>query len=135
MNTRTAAPLLVISSLAVLLTGCGGGQGGRDGAAVGLARGHVIVMDDLSPARDQRNSLAQQADTARPLSADERRELKGNAPRVAVQPFSAEVWRELKADAPSAVAEPFSAEVWRELKADAPVCRRSSRSALRSGVS
>ena len=114
MNTRTAAPLLIISSLAVLLTGCGGqaGQGGRDGAAVGLARGHVIVMDDLSPARDQRNSLAQQADTARPLSAAE---LKGNAPRVAGQPFSAEVWRELKADAPSAVA--------------------SSRSALRSGVS
>jgi len=122
MNTRTAAPLIIISSLAVLLTGCGGGAGpgGRDGAAVGLARGHVIVMDDLSPARDQRTSLAQQADTARPLSADERRELKGNAPRVAVQPFSAEVWRELKGNAPSAVAEPFSAEVRRELKGNAP---------------
>ena len=113
MNTRTAAPLIIISSLAVLLTGCGGGagQGGRDGAAVGLARGHVIVMDDLSPARDQRTSLAQQADTARPLSADERRELKGNAPAAVAEPFSAEVWRELKGGAAPGTTSPLSTDL------------------------
>ena len=109
MNTRTAVSLIAISSLAVLLTGCGGaaGHAGRDAAAIGLARGSVIVKDDLALAE-------------RPFSAEVWRELKADAPRVAEQSFSAEVWRELKADAPRVAEQSFSAEVWRELKADAP---------------
>ena len=87
MNTRTAVSLIAISSLALLLTGCGG-QAGRDAAAIGLARGNVIVKDDLSLAE-------------RPFSAEVWRELKAEAPRVAVQSFSAEVWRELKGATPT----------------------------------
>ena len=71
MNTRTAVSLIAISSLALLLTGCGGTvQAGGDAAAIGLARGNVIVKDDLSLA-------------GQPFSAEVWRELKGgtsNAP-------------------------------------------------------
>jgi hypothetical protein len=123
MNTRTAVSLIAISSLALLLSGCGAGQAGRDAAAVGLARGNVIVKDDFSLAeqpfsgevwRELKADAPQVAE--QPFSADVRRELKADAPQVAEQPFSADVWRELKADTPKIAEQPFSADVWRELK-------------------
>ena len=129
MNTRTAASLVLISSLAMLLTGCGGatGQAGRDAAVVGLARGDVIVKDDLSAARESfsaevRRELKGSAPRVaeQSFSAEVRRELKGSAPRVAEQSFSAEVRRELKGSAPRVAEQSFSAEVWRELKGSAP---------------
>ena len=115
MNTTKAASVLVIGSLAVLLSGCAGAaaQGQvndnlkplANAAAMGLARGHVIVKDDFS---------------SQPFSADAIRELKGSAPVTVEQPFSAEVWRELKGSAPVTVEQPFSAEAIRELKGSAP---------------
>ncbi|RXZ71747.1 hypothetical protein [Agromyces albus] len=115
MNTRKAAPVLLIGSLAVLLSGCAGAAVERqvndnlkpleNAAAMGLARGHVIEKDDFS---------------SQPFSAEVIRELKGSAPTTVEQPFSAEAIRELKGSAPTTVEQPFSAEVWRELKGSAP---------------
>ncbi|WP_139415859.1 hypothetical protein [Agromyces laixinhei] len=66
MNTKKATPVIATVSLVVLLSGCAGAAGFagaahggqvRDdlspaaNAAIGLARGHVIVRDDLSPTR------------------------------------------------------------------------------------
>lgn len=140
MNTRKAASVIIIGSLAVLMSGCAGvaAQGGQvqdylgpaaNAAELGLARGHVIVRDDLSPTRVENRRTAESAPRAveqgpSAWSADARRELHAQQPvrSVAVeQPFSAEVWRELKGVAPAdTVKQPFSAEVMRELKGSAP---------------
>ena len=89
MNRRKAGPVLVIGSLAVLLSGCAGAaaQGGQvqdnlsplaNAAGMGLARGHVIVREDIS-----------QADAARAWSAEARREFHA---QQSVQPQSATAW-------------------------------------------
>ena len=159
MNRRKAAPVLVIGSLAVLLSGCAGAaaQGGQvqdnlsplaNAAEVGLARGHVVVREDLTPTRVENRIAALAAEqavqeprgfsadalrelhaqpaqqqSARSYSAEARRELHAQqAQSVTVeQPFSAEVWRELKGIAPATAEQPFSAEAIRELKGSAPV--------------
>src|SRR5687767_4711209 len=159
MNTRKAAPVIVTMSLVVLMSGCAGAaaQGGQvqdylrpaaNAAELGLARGHVIVRDDLSPTRVENRRNAESAPqavqqprgfsadalrelhaqpvqqpSAKSLSAEARRELHAQSSQsVAVeQPFSGEVWRELKGIAPATVAQPFSADVVRELKGSAPV--------------
>jgi hypothetical protein len=158
MNTRKAAPVIVTMSLVVLMSGCAGAaaQGGQvqdylrpaaNAAELGLARGHVIVRDDLSPTRvenrmtamaveqavqprgfsvDARRELhAQpvQEPSARGLSAEARRELHAQSARSVTveQPFSGEVWRELKGIAPTTVEQGFSSAAVRELKGSAPV--------------
>ena len=118
MTTRIAAPALVTVSLAVLMSGCAGaaaaGGGVRDdlrpaenAAAMGLARGHVIVRDDLSPTRLQNGITAQsveqavQAEVRAPWTAEARRELHSQPSTSAETfttgtPFSADAIRELK---------------------------------------
>ena len=62
MNTRTAAPVILTVSLVVLMSGCASAaaQGGQvrddlrpaaNAAALGIARGHVIAQEELSPNR------------------------------------------------------------------------------------
>lgn len=137
MHTRTATVVVITASLAVLMSGCAGAaaQGGqvRDdlrpaahAAAIGLARGHVIVTDDLSPTRLTAESAAQvlRPDAARAWSAEARREFHAQQPvqsgTVEQQSFSAEVWRELKGSATVTVEQrPFSADAMRELKGSA----------------
>jgi hypothetical protein len=138
MNTRKAAPVIVTVSLVVLMSGCAGAaaQGGQvqdylspaaNAAELGLARGHVIVREDLSPTRVENRMAALAAEQAvqqpRGFSAEARRELHAQpAQSVTVeQPFSAEVWRELKGVAPVTVEQSFSAAAIRELKGSAPV--------------
>lgn len=105
MNTKTAAPVLITVSLVVLLSGCAGaaatqGASVRDdlspaaNAQLGIARGHVIVRDDLSP-----------------IKADALRELKGSVPqaqRTTSAPFSADAMRELKGSVPVPVDDDLS---------------------------
>ena len=141
MHTRMAATVAITASLAVLMSGCAGAAalGGQvrddlrpaaNAAVMGLARGHVIVRDDLSPNRIENRITAEsvaravEAESARSFSADARRELHAQQPVQSVtveQPFSAEVWRELKGIAPVTAEQPFSAEAIRELKGSAPV--------------
>ncbi|MDQ0577032.1 hypothetical protein [Agromyces albus] len=121
MNTRKAAPVLVIGSLAVLLSGCAGAavesqvndnlKPLANAAAMGLARGHVIDKDAFS---------------SQPFSAEAIRELKGSAPTTVEQPFSAEAIRELKGSAPTTVEQPFSDAAKRELKGNAPVAESAA---------
>lgn len=96
MTTRIAAPVIATVSLAVLLSGCAGtvatGGGVRDdlrpaenAAAMGLARGHVIVRDDLSPSRGQdrlpTDAIEQAVQrTAPAFSPAAMRELKSGGP-------------------------------------------------------
>ncbi len=110
MNIKTAAPVAITVSLVVLMSGCAGAaaQGGsvkddlspaaNAAAVLGLARGEVIVRDDLSPTRVQNRITAQQAPQAVPreFSADVRRELhsQGVAPQPA-RSLSADARREL----------------------------------------
>jgi hypothetical protein len=126
MNTRKAAPAIAVLSLVVLLSGCAaaasdGGQVRDDlspaanSAIIGLARGHVIVRDNLSPlARGpQQESVAQAApaDAQRAWSAEARREFHASATTTTstvAKPFSAAAMRELKADAPVQVADDLS---------------------------
>jgi hypothetical protein len=74
---------------------------------VGLARGHVIVRDDLSRKHvvadriEQQIEQATDTDTTRFWSAQERRELHSQpAPTHTEVGFSAAVMRELKGSAP-----------------------------------
>lgn len=137
MNRKTAAPVILTASLVVLMSGCAGAaaQGGQvsddlsplaNAAEVGLARGHVVVREDLSPTRVENRMAAlaaeQTVQEARGFSADARRELHSQPQQsvTAEQPFSAEVWRELKGIAPVTAQKPFSADAIRELKAGAP---------------
>lgn len=138
MNTRIAAPVVAAVSLAALLSGCAGAavQAApvRDdlspiagAAALGIARGHVIVKDDLSPlasaAEDRVARVAEQAAQAvvgGGWSAEARRELHAQPARAdAARGFSAEARRELHSQ-PTAVEGPFTADVMRELKGGAP---------------
>ena len=106
MNTRTAAPVILTVSLVVLMSGCAGAaaQGGqvRDDLSprptppqVGIARGHVIAQEELSPNRvadrvERAIEQAAQSDAARAFSADARRELHSQAVQVEAAPsFSA----------------------------------------------
>lgn len=133
MNTRKAAPAIAVLSLVVLLSGCAaaasdGGQVRDDlspaanSAIIGLARGHVIVRDNLSPlARgQQQESVAQAApsDAQRAWSTEARREFHASATTTTTT---------------STVAKPFSAAAMRELKADAPVQVTDDLSPLTSG--
>lgn len=135
MNTRKAAPAIAVLSLVVLLSGCAAAasQGGQlrddlspagNSAIVGLARGHVIVRDNLSPLAQagQQESIAQavNSDAQRAWSAEARRE------------FHATAGTSASASA-STVAKPFSAAAMRELKADAPVHVTDDLSPLNGG--
>ena len=138
MNARTAAPIAVIASLVVLMSGgaaAHGAQGGQvhddlsplaNAAAVALARGHVVVKDDLSPTRVQNRITALMADqavqerSARSFSADARRELHSQQVTVGQAPFSADARRELHSQQVTVEQAPFSADVIRELKSTAP---------------
>ena len=117
MTTRIATPVLVTVSLAVLL---GGGVGAaaastgpsdylrpaQNAAAVGLARGHVMVFDYLSPTRTSdrfpAGSIEQtvQAQVNPGWTAEARRELHAHA-ATTTSGFSAEARRELKGSAPA----------------------------------
>ncbi len=139
MNTRTAAPVVITVSLVVLMSGCAGAaaQGGqvRDdlrpaanaAAAVGLARGHVISQDALSPNQvvadrvERAIQEAAQSDAARAFSAEARREL--HAQSVQAEPgFSADARRELHSQAvESSTVTRWSPDARRELHAGQPV--------------
>jgi hypothetical protein len=151
MNTRKAAPVIVTMSLVVLMSGCAGAaaQGGQvqdylgpaaNAAELGLARGHVIVRDDLSPTRVENRRAAESAPQAvkeqgpRAWSAEARRELHAKAAMVE-QGFSADVIRELKGSAEVTVEQSFSADVIRELKGSAPVTVDDDLSPIQSGRS
>ena len=126
MNTRKAAPAIAVVSLVVLLGGCAGAasQGGQvrddlspagNSAVVGLARGHVIVRDNLSPlakaAQEESITQAVQSDAQRAWSAEARREFHAQAKvtsSTVAKPFSAAAMRELKADAPTRVTDDLS---------------------------
>lgn len=124
MNTRKAAPLIATASLVVLMSGCAGAtaQGARviddlrpaaNAAAMGLARGHVIVQDDLSlgvlsaEARRELHAQATQPQSDRTWSAEARRELHAQS-TTTVQPFSTAAIRELKGNAPVDVQDDLS---------------------------
>ena len=116
MNTRTTAPVVITVSLVVLMSGCAGAaaQGGQvrddlrpaaNAAEVGLARGHVIAQDALTPNQvvadrvERAIQQAAQSDAARAFSAEARREL--HAQSVQAEPgFSADARRELHAGQP-----------------------------------
>ena len=107
MNTRTAAPVILTVSLVVLMSGCASAaaQGGQvrddlsplaNAAAVGIARGHVIAQEELSPNRvadrvERAIEQAAQSDAARSFSADARRELqRGRRRELHSQPVTVE---------------------------------------------
>jgi hypothetical protein len=162
MHTRMAATVAITASLAVLMSGCAGAAalGGQvrddlrpaaNAAVMGLARGHVIVKDDLSPTRLTEESISRAAqagaaDAARAWSAEARREFHAASPQQALgtttwsadalrefhatsplQALGATTWsadarREFHAQQPGAVtSRKFSPEAIRELKAGAPV--------------
>jgi hypothetical protein len=89
MNRRTTATLAITASLVVLMSSGAAvaAQAGqvRDDlspvagmSVIGLARGHVIVRDDLSPTRlTESFGQAVQPDAQRAWSADARREFHG----------------------------------------------------------
>ena len=123
MNTKTAAPVIITASLVVLMSGCAGAaaQGGQvhddlspaANAAIGLAHGHVIVRDDLSPTRG--SHLRQSVELATTSWSDAAR-------------------REFHAQ-PSTVEQAFSFAAMRELKGSAPVDVQDDLSPLHSGTS
>jgi len=138
MNRRTAAPVIITVSLVVLMSGCAGAaaQGGQvrddlrpaaNAAAVGLARGHVVAQDALTPnqvvANRVERAIAESAlsDSARAFSAEARREL--HAQSVQAEPgFSAEARRELHSQAVESSTVPrWSPDARRELHAGQPV--------------
>jgi hypothetical protein len=138
MNRRTAAPVLITMSLVVLMSGCAGAaaQGGQvqdflrpagNAAAMGLARGHVIVQDDLSPNRVENRIAAEsaarsKADAARSFSADARRELHSQPHQATgAVTWTADARRELHVARPVAAQQSFSDAANRELKGNAPV--------------
>lgn len=116
MYARTAATVALTASLAVLLTGCGGAAAGTSGGpALGLARGHVITMDDLARTSQQSVDFPS---TARAWSSEALREFHGSqvTDPASVTVWTTEVRRELNSARPRTAARPFSAEVMRELK-------------------
>lgn len=134
MNTRTAAPAIFTVSLVVLISGGAGtaAWGGpvrddRTPTIVGIARGHVVVRDDLSPTRgaDPFSGIVATASQAG-FSGDALRELHSRGPAPQTVPgFTADARRELHSQAPAAQANTgFSADVIRELKGNAPLSAR-----------
>jgi hypothetical protein len=103
MNRRTTATLAITAALVVLMSGCAGAaaQGGQvhddlspiaGTAELGLARGHVIVRDDLSPTRHIESlEQAVQPDAQRAWSTEARREFHG-ATAVPQQHSSPSLW-------------------------------------------
>ncbi|MGW4929353.1 hypothetical protein ACWEOH_09385 [Agromyces sp. NPDC004153] len=136
MNARTAAPVIAIASLVVLMSGCAGvaAQGGqvRDdlrpaanaAAVIGLGRGEVIVRDDLSPTRVENRITARMAEQAaqapREFSADALRELHSQPVVQGPVEFSADARRELHSQPVlQQSAREFSADARRELHSQA----------------
>jgi hypothetical protein len=131
MNRKAAAPVILTVSLVVLMSGGPGAaaHGGQvqddlrpaaNAAILGLARGHVIVRDDLSPTRE-----------LDPLTAESIVEaVQSDATRA----WSAEARREFHAQ-PKPVERAFSPAAIRELKGSAPVDVRDDLSPLRDGTS
>ena len=118
MNRKTAATVIITASLVVLMSGCAGvaAQGGQvyddlspagNAAIMGLARGHVIVRDNLSN-EAQRELHAQSPVRQQPVSvwsSDARREFHAQSTSTAVaQGFTPAAIRELKAGAPVGVS-------------------------------
>jgi hypothetical protein len=140
MHTRMAATVAITASLAVLMSGCAGAAalGGQvrddlrpaaNAAVMGLARGHVIVRDDLSPTRLTEESISQAvqagpADAARAWSAEARREFHSAAPQQALgaTTWSADALREFHATSPQQAlgATTWSADALREFHAQQP---------------
>ena len=125
MNRKTAAPVILTVSLVVLMSGAAGAaaHGGpvqddlrpaANAAILGLARGHVIVRDDLSPTRGlgplavESIVEAVQPDTARAWSAEARREFHAQPPKPVERAFSPAEIRELKGSAPVDVRDDLS---------------------------
>ncbi|MGR0318816.1 hypothetical protein [Agromyces sp. ZXT2-3] len=128
MNKRTAATVIVTGSLALLIGGgtASAAWGGpvredRVPSAVGLARGHVVIRDDLSPAVAQGpiSAAVERAASAPEFSADALRELHSATRPSAAVPFSTDALRELHSVAVPAAASSFSAEARRELHSQA----------------
>ena len=147
MNRKTAATVVIIAALAVLMNGgaataATGGQVRDDlspvaGAApLGLARGHVIVRDDLSPTRLTESSFEQalRPDAARAWSAEARREFHGSQQTVQqrASAWTAEARREFHGS--QAVQQqsstPWTAEAVREFHSDLPVAVEDDQSPL-----
>jgi len=105
MNTRTTASVVIISSLALLLTGCAGSvvEPGQGPSVKGPAGSHIST-----------ERLTQS------LSGEVLREFKGSEPRVAERSLSDAVRRELKGSEPRVAERSLSDEVRRELKGAAP---------------
>jgi hypothetical protein len=136
MNRRTAPTVAIIASLAVLMTGCAGAAapGGqvRDdlspaaGTSLGLARGHVIVRDDLSPTRlSDSIGRAVQPDAARAWSAEARREFHDarTVQQQAPTSWTAEARREFHGAQPvqQQAPTPWTAEARREFHSEPSV--------------
>jgi hypothetical protein len=153
MNRKVAAPVILTVSLVVLMSGAAGAaaHGGpvqddlrpaANAAILGLARGHVIVRDDLSPTRGLGTFTVEsiveavQPDAARAWSAEARREFHAQPPVSAdiATAWTAEARREFHAQ-PKTVERAFSPAEIRELKGSAPVDVRDDLSPLRDGRS
>ena len=137
MHKRMAATVAITASLAVLMSGCAGAAalGGQvrddlrpaaNAAVMGLARGHVIVRDDLSPTRLTEESISQAvqagpADAARAWSAEARREFHAASPQQALgaTTWSADAIREFHATSSQQAlgATTWSADAIREFHA------------------
>jgi hypothetical protein len=153
MNRKAAAPVILTVSLVVLMTG--GAAAAAHGAQVqddlrpaanaailGLARGHVILRDDLSPTGGfgplTAGSIVEpvQSDATRAWSAEARREFHSE-PSVSAgiaAAWTARAKRESHAQ-PNTVGRAFSPAAIRELKGSAPVDVRDDLSPLRHGTS
>ena len=139
MNARMAAPVILTVSLVVLMSGCAGAaaQGGQvndylrpaeNAAALGIARGHVIAQEELSPNQvvadrvERAIEQAAQSDAARSFSADARRELHSQAAQSEAAPsFSADARRELHSQPVEQATVRWSPDARRELHAGQPV--------------
>jgi hypothetical protein len=139
MNARMAAPVILTVSLVVLMSGCAGAaaQGGQvndylrpaeNAAALGIARGHVIAQEELSPNQvvadrvERAIEQAAQSDAARSFSADARRELHSQAVQAEAAPsFSADARRELHSQPVEQATVRWSPDARRELHAGQPV--------------
>jgi hypothetical protein len=124
MTTRIAAPAIIAVSLAVLMSGCAGATAASGGvhddlrpvensAAIGLARGHVIVRDDLSPNRvhDRITDLSVEDAIldARPRwTVEARRELHASSADRAAQPLTSTPARGLMSGDPVEVDDDAS---------------------------
>ena len=145
MNTRTAAPVILTVSLVVLMSGCAGAaaQGGQvndylrpaENAALGIARGHVIAQEELSPNQvvadrvERAIEQAAQSDAARSFSADARRELHSQAVQADAAPsFSADARRELHSQPVEQATVQWSPDARRELHAGQPVTTTAEQS-------